>query len=108
ELAHLPGNVAPAPGAAVAIDETRIEYPIDVGSRHAVTVIKDFQVRLPGALETAGAQLDTPIGGVVGVLHGVVAQVPEHLPQVARVHEDLELRRHVEQEAAFVDLQDRK
>ena len=54
-------------------------------------MVAHFQVRPTLGLHAARVQFHEDAPGLRGVFHGVVAEIPQHLPQVALVHAYFEI-----------------
>ena len=55
-----------------------------------MTLVQDLEVGLPGTPGPAGLQLYQYAAGFARVLDRIIAKIPEHLAQVARVHSNFD------------------
>ena len=92
QFAQLARYIQPKPGAARARRKERLEDLVGGRLIHAQPAVQHFDIRSPLALHAASLNLDHDAAGFAGVLDRVVAEIPQHLAQMAAVHADLEVR----------------
>src|SRR5882724_5094754 len=93
ELAQLAGDEQPETGAALAAGEKRLEYAIHRLRFDSGAAVGDFQKRSVAWIQAAELDLDADPAAGLAILDGVIAQVPDHLMQVAGIEAHFQIFR---------------
>src|SRR5882757_2479240 len=93
QLAQFPCDEEAKTGAALAPREKGLENAVGRLGIDARPPVRDFEIGTVAGIEPAQADLEADSIAGFAVLHRVVAKVPHHLVQVARVNADLEVAR---------------
>src|SRR5579883_1260632 len=94
-LGQLPRQEEPEAGPLTAAEE-RLEDAVHVLPRHPGAPVGHLEERTPVRGQAAAAHLDGIVGAErlavrISVAHGILAEIPYDLPQLARVEADLDL-----------------